>query len=81
MRFTEFTGRVPNKKKGSKLYAEMTEFINMNVKCAKVTYSENEYKDYRSAYSTLHSAARKYYPEKIQVIAHEYEIYFIRKDL
>ena len=81
MRFTEFKGYIPKKKNGSRLFAEFTEFINMNVKCVKVTWTEHEYKSYKAAYNSLHHAAKKFYPEKIQVVGHNEEIYFIRKDL
>lgn len=81
MRFTEFKGEIPMRGCARhNLKAELTEFMNMNVKVAKVTITDHDYKNAKSAYENLHKAAKKYgFP--IDVTKRKDDIYIIRKDI
>lgn len=81
MRFTEFKGYIPGKRKYSRVEGEVMEFINMNVKCAKVTWTENEYNSIDSCYNALHKCAKRNFPEQVQVKRCYGNIYLIRKDI
>lgn len=81
MRFTkvEKTEDVCRRKKGV-LKSELMEFIRMDVKCAKVTFSANEYESPHSAYAALFKAAERHaFP--IKVIKRGDNIYVIRTDM
>ena len=82
MRFTEWKGEVP-KKRSNKMYkleAGLKEFMAMNVKVAKVTWTDIEYKSSRSCYESLHKAAKKFgFP--IDVTTRKGEIFLIRRDI
>lgn len=81
MRFTEFKGNFPTTRPYSKVRGELEEFISMDVKCVKVTWTENEYASRYSCYNALHKAARRNYPDKVQVKTYNGGIYLIRKDI
>ena len=60
--------------------AELTEFMNMNIKCAKVTYGASEYTTPQSAYTSLFKAVKRYaFP--IKVFRRKNEIYLMRTDM
>ena len=56
------------------------EFINMNVKVAKVNFSKFDYKNIDSAYNNLHKGAKKHH-FPIRVTRMGDSIYFVRKDI
>lgn len=62
------------------LKSELTEFMQMNIKCAKVTYGENEYTNPQSAYASLFKAA-KWHAFPIKVIKRKNNVYLIRTDM
>lgn len=82
MRFTEIKGEIPRSigKGVHNIRSQIEEFMAMNVKVAKVTWTSIEYKDYKSCYQALHKAVdRGGYP--VQVLTRNEEVYIIRKDI
>lgn len=83
MRFTvlkenEIPGRGRCKK--TKLEAELTEFMKMNVKCVRVVFTELEYKNVASAQGCLSKAAKRHaFP--IDVFSREGKLYLMRTDM
>ena len=60
--------------------ARITEFMNMNIKIARVDYSANEYKSIKSAYQGFKKACTRYSaPADVRVI--NKELYLIRRDM
>lgn len=83
MRFKEFDASLvkPIRKTSlTKLEAEFTEFINMNVECVKCIFGDSEYVSVDSAYNCLHKAARKL-GVPIRVSRRKGEIYLVRTDV
>ena len=82
MRFTEWKGEVP-KKKGRgyhHLEDELNEFMKMNVKAAKVAWTELEYKNVRSCYEGLLKAAKRFnFP--VYVTTRKGEVFLVRRDI
>ena len=63
-----------------KLEAVLTEFVNMNCKCAWVHFDEGEYASLKSAQNSWNGAAKKYgIPAKL--IYRRDEAYLIRTDM
>lgn len=64
----------------TKLEAELTEFMSMNVKCVKVTFTELEYKHANSAYSSFGKAIKRY-AVPVRVFMHQGKLYLMRTDM
>lgn len=83
MRFTKINeNEIPGggRCKKSKLEAELTEFMKMNVKCVRVVFTELEYKSVASAQCCLSKAAERYaFP--IDVFSREGKLYLMRTDM
>lgn len=82
MRFTEWKGELPRAKRNrmSKVEAELKEFMAMNVKVAKVTWTDIEYKNDRSCYEGLLRCVKKFgFP--IIVTTRKGDVFLIRKDI
>jgi hypothetical protein len=81
MRFTVVDKKDFNEKREKKkLKYVFLEFINMQVKVAKVDYTEFDYKSLNSAYNTLYKAAKRSCVP-VQVMRREGSIYFVRTDI
>ena len=73
--------RMPERRRPKKsLKNRFDEFMNMNVKLAKVDLTENDYKSVKVGYGVLHTAAKHYgYP--IEVHLRDGKLYFERRDI
>lgn len=81
MRFTEYKGDIFKKSTGFKrLEAELKEFLKMNVKVAKVTFTKVEYKSVKSCYHSLTKAVARY-SLPIDVTTRKGEIFIINKEI
>lgn len=81
MRFTVVDKKEFEKKcEQKKLKYVFMEFINMNVKVAKVNFSEFDYKNMNSAYNNLHKGAIRH-RVPVRVTRMGDSIYFVRKDI
>lgn len=82
MRFTTIN-KLPKPKRYGRMgrrQAELQEFVNMNVKCVKVTLAPNEYANLNTAYVTLWKCIKRgNWPIKLHRI--DGELYFIRTDI
>lgn len=80
MRFTKVETMPKLGRKASALKMELIEFINMDVKCVKVTLAPGEYSCSNSAQSTIQNAIKRYgFP--ITVRCRKGELYLIRTDM
>ena len=61
MRFTEYKGSltVYRRRNMMKIEGEFKEFLKMNVKIVKVTFTKNEYSSAKSCYNSLYKAAKR----------------------
>lgn len=73
--------KYPYERMGKKnLKDYLKEFINMDVKYAKVEFNENDYKTHISAHAALFNAALRHcLPVEVRII--NKEVYLIRKDI
>lgn len=80
MNFVEVE-RLPEKRRPKKSLKNLfNEFMNMNIKLAKVDLNERDYKSVAVAYSVLRNAAKKHdYP--IKVYLRDGNVYFMRRDI
>lgn len=80
MRFTVVDEKeIEMKCKSKRLKYVFMEFINMQVKAAKVDFTKYDYKDVDSAYNNLHKGAKRQCVP-IRVIKRRDLIYFVRTD-
>ena len=81
MRFTEFKGNIRKKNAGmTKLEGEIREFMKMNIRVAKVTFTKVEYKDHKSCYEALRRAIKKNaFP--VDVVTRKGEVFIINKEI
>lgn len=64
----------------SKIDAELTEFMRMNVKCVRVTFGENEYSSVKSAQNILNTGAKRTgFPIKAR--QRKGKLYLVRTDM
>lgn len=81
MRFTVVDEKVLEKRcKQKQLKYVFMEFINMNVKVAKIDFNEFDYKSIDSAYNNLHHGAKRHCVP-VQVTKIGDSIYFVRTDI
>ena len=60
--------------------ARITEFMNMNIKIARVDYNESDYRSIKTAYSGFKNACKRYVaPIDVKVVNNE--LYLIRRDI
>ena len=72
--------KLPKSRKRYRLSVYLDEFMDSNIRIAKVDLSSEHYKDVRSAYSSLHKSANNFgYPIKVMLINNE--VYLVRKDI
>ena len=63
-----------------KIEGELTEFMAMNVKCARVQFTDLEYKSANGCYSSLSKAIKRHaFP--IKAFTREGKVYLIRTDM
>lgn len=63
-----------------KVEARIQEFMNMNIKIARVDYNESDYKSIKTAYTGFKNACKRYVaPIDVKVV--NKELYLIRRDI
>ena len=82
MRFVKLKeNEIPRAKKFScKLDAELAEFMAMNCKCVRVTFTELEYKSANSAYSSITKALQRN-AVPVRAFTQKGQLYLRRPDL
>lgn len=63
-----------------KVEARIREFMNMNIKIARVEYKEDEYKNVKTAYQGFKKACKRY-AAPVDVRTINKELYLIRRDM
>lgn len=79
MRLTKMENGVP-KRMNFKLKWFFEDFLNMNVKVARVDFDEDDYKSYKVARGVLATSAKRH-SVPVKVVVSEKKVYLVRTDM